>query len=207
MIMRGLLLISAGIDSPIAGYLMKKKGLELKAIHFDNQPLTDDKPVQIVQQLLKLLDIKDLFVVEHGKNQVEVMKNCTRKYQCLLCRRFMFRIAEQVAIKEKCDFIITGENLAQVCSQTLENLTTAMNCVKMPILRPLLCNDKNETIVIARRMGTYELSTQPSICCNAVPKHPKTNISIEEIEREEQKIDVDKLVDDALRSMKYTDFI
>ena len=105
--MKGLLLLSAGIDSPVAGYLMKQK-MDIIAIHFDNQPLINKLTIDKVKKLVKKLGIKKLHIVPHGKNQIEIIKNCDRKYQCVLCRRIMFKIAEQVAKKEKCDFLITG---------------------------------------------------------------------------------------------------
>lgn len=198
--MKGLLLISAGIDSPVAGYLMKKQGVDVIAIHFDNRPFTDYKQLEKTKRLLRKLKIKKLYVIQHGKIQTEIIKDCFRRFQCVICRRLMFRIAEKIAKKEKCNFLITGENLGQVASQTLENLTVAANSIKMPILRPLLCYDKNETINLARKIETYAMSIEPSVCCKAVPKKPITKARLEKIESEENKLEPNKLINNAVKN-------
>jgi len=200
--MKGLLLISSGIDSPVAGYLMKKRDVDLIGIHFDNRPLTDFRPLEKTKRLCRKLGIKKLYVIEHGKNQLGVIKHCNRRLMCVICRRFMFRIAERVAKKEGCDFLVTGENLSQVASQTMENLANAARAVKIPILRPLLCNDKQETMDLAKKIGTYETSIEPSICCRAVPNHPATKASIGNLESEEKRLDVKKMVEDSVKNNK-----
>ena len=185
--MKGLLLLSAGIDSPVAGYLMQKKA-EVIAIHFDNQPLINKLTLEKVKKLVKKLNIKKLIIIPHGKNQIEIIKNCERKYQCVLCRRIMFKIAEKIAKQENCDFLITGENLGQVASQTLENMYVTEQAIQMKILRPILCNDKQETINIAKKIGTYDISIEAGMCCTAVPKNPVTKAHLNKVLEQEKKI-------------------
>jgi len=197
---KALLLASGGIDSPVAGYIMKKRGLEVVAIHFDNRPLIDYKPLEKTKRLLRKIGVKKLYVVKHGKIQLDIIKNCFRRYQCVICRRLMFRIAEKIAKKEKCKYLITGENLGQVASQTLDNLTLVTRAVKIPILRPLLGNDKQETVDLAKEIGTYDVSIEPGTCCKAVPRQPITKGKEEKLEKEEKRIDIGKLVDEGVRT-------
>jgi thiamine biosynthesis protein ThiI len=197
---KGLLLLSSGIDSPVAGYLMMKKDVEIICLHFDNQPLVNDKPLQKVKSLLARMSelagkkIK-IYVAPHGPSQVEIIKKADRRFQCVLCRRLMFKVAERIARKENCDFIITGENLSQVASQTLKNLTVADKAVKMMILRPLLTFDKQETIDLAKEIGTFDISIEAGMCCSAVPPNPATRAKLEIIEEQEKRVGMDKLVD------------
>lgn len=200
--MKGLLLLSAGIDSPVAGHIMIKKAVDVIAVHFDNRPLTDSKPLEIVKQLCKKIGIKRLYVIPHGTSQVELIKNTNPKLRCVLCRRLMFRVAEKISEKESCDFLITGENLAQVASQSLENMITAKKAVSVEIIRPLLCLDKQETIDIAKQIGTYKISTQPSMCCVAVPKFPATRSKDHIAKKEEEKAASDKIVETAFSSAR-----
>jgi len=198
--MKGLLLISSGIDSPVAGYLMKKKGLELAGIHFSNQPFTDKKPEEMALRLLKKIGVNKCYIIKHGKNQIENLRKCNHKYQCLLCRRMMFRVAEQIALRDGFDFLVTGENLGQVASQTLDNLTVCDSVTKIKILRPLLCNDKVETMKLARKIGTYEISIEPAVCCNVVPRHPSTKARLEDVQAEEKKLDIEAMVKAAVET-------
>ncbi len=197
---KALLLLSDGIDSPVAGYLMKKQNVELLGIHMDNRPLTDDRPIEKVKKIAKIIGINKLYVIPHGPNQVQFIKNCDRKFGCVLCRRMMYRLAEEIAKKEGCDFIVSGENLGQVASQTIPNLATEQSVITIPILRPLLCFDKQETINIAKEIGTYEISIEKSICCSAVPKNPATRSKKEVLEHEEKKIDIDGLIKDSIKN-------
>lgn len=201
--MKGVLLLSSGIDSPVAGYLMLRKGVEIVAVHFDNQPLVNSLPREKAMKLAKkLAEISGkrirLYIVNHGKNQAQLIRNTERKYQCVLCRRLMFRAAEKIAKKEKADFLVTGENLAQVASQTLQNIAVEESAVKTMILRPLLCNDKVETIKIAKEIGTYETSIEAGMCCSAVPRNPATKARKEAVEREEAKLNMDEMAEKAV---------
>jgi thiamine biosynthesis protein ThiI len=198
--MKSLSLISDGIDSPTATFIMLERGLEIIGVHFDSRPLTDEKPVEKTKRLCKKLGLKKLYIVNHGANKVEILKNCPHKYICILCRRMMFRIAEKIAEKENCEVLITGENLGQVASQTLENMQVTDSCVKIPIIRPLLCNDKVETIKIANKIGTYDISAEPSICCTAVPKHPMTKSKTSYIEELEKNLNIEGMIADSIKT-------
>ncbi len=203
--MKGILLLSSGIDSPVAGYLMLRKGVDLIAVHMDNQPLVNalpkEKTIKLAKKLAELSGKKiKLYIVPHGKSQIEMIKKTERRYQCVLCRRMMLRIAEKIAEKENADFIVTGENLGQVASQTLQNIAAEETAVHTMILRPLLCNDKVETIKIAREIGTYDISIEAGMCCAAVPKNPATKARREAVEREEEKINIQEMAEKAMGS-------
>lgn len=202
---KALSLISGGIDSPVATYLMMKKDLDILCIHFDNYPYGDkdtkDKVVRHVQNLSKMFSKKiKLYIVNHGINHSEFIKNTNRRYTCIFCKRMMLRIAEKIAEKEGCRFLITGENLGQVASQTLDNMAIIESAVKIPVLRPLLTNDKQETIDLAKNIGTFEVSIERGVCCTAVPTSPTTKAKKSMVEREEQRVDVKKLIEDAVNS-------
>ncbi|MBR9690234.1 hypothetical protein GOV08_00970 [Candidatus Woesearchaeota archaeon] len=202
---KALSLISSGIDSPVATYLMTKKGLSVDCIHFDNQPFTDSRPrektVKQVEFLSKKLNKKiKLYIVNHGRHQAEFMRNANKRYGCIFCRRMMFKISQRIALKEKCRYLVTGENLGQVASQTLDNMAAADSAVNIPILRPLLTYDKQEIVDAAKEIGTYNISIEKGICCRAVPKSPITKAKIDIILYEEKKVDVKKLLDDAVKS-------
>ena len=200
--MKVLSLLSSGIDSPVASYLIKKQNIEIIAIHFDNQPLTSKEVVEKVKKLCKKLNIKKLYVIPHGKNQISLMKSKIDRYRCILCIRLMFKIAERIAKREKCSFLVTGESLGQVASQTLSNLTNCDKAVKIKILRPLLSYDKEETIKIAKKIGTYEISIESALCCNAVPKYPVTKSKIDIIKQEEKRANINKLIKFSIKNSK-----
>lgn len=200
--MKGLLLLSGGIDSPVAGMLAKEKGIELVAIHFSLEPFTDNTAEKKSIELAKLIGIKKLYVVKHGDIHAEIVKNINHRYYYIVTRRLMWRVAEKIAENEKCDFLITGENLGQVGSQTLDNLTVIDNAVKIKILRPILCNDKNDTVEMAKKLGTYENSCGPEMCSVLGPKHPATGSTVGIIENEERKLDLQKLLNDSLENIK-----
>jgi thiamine biosynthesis protein ThiI len=203
--MKGILLLSSGIDSPVAGYLMIKKGVEIVALHFDNSPMIDSRAMESSKKLAKKLGeiagkkIK-MYIVNHGRNQIMISKNIDCKYQCILCKRMMFRIAEKIALKEKADFIITGDSLGQVASQTLQNMAVIENIVNIPVLRPVLCNDKQETIDIAKQIGTFDISIQVSSCCAAVPPNPATKSKSCIIESQEANLNIEEMAEKALEN-------
>jgi len=187
--MKAVILLSPGIDSPVAAHLMKEKGLELIGLNFF---IGNHKAVD---KIAEKLGIEKVFCISHKEILSEIKNNTNPKYACLLCKRVMYRIAEALAKKEKAEFIVTGENLGQVASQTLDNLAVLDNAINMPILRPLLCFDKNETIKIAKQIGTYELSENKK--CLFVPRHPATKARLEIVEKEESKLDVKKIINEA----------
>ncbi|MBW3013897.1 hypothetical protein KY335_01495 [Candidatus Woesearchaeota archaeon] len=172
------------------------------AVHFSNKPFTDEKPQQLAENLLKKIGVEKLYIADHGFSQADFLKHAEHKYICIFCRRMMLRVAEKIAEKEGCDFLVTGENLGQVASQTLDNLSVTDSAIKIRIVRPLLGMDKREIIDIATEIGTFEISKEPSICCNVVPKHPVTKCNIERIEEQEAKIDIKRLLDERMKNLK-----
>ena len=170
--------------------------------HFDNAPFAGQGSIERVKLLAKKLGFKELLVINHGPDLTEFMKNCDRKYMCVFCRRMMLRIAEAIAKKQGAQALVTGESLAQVASQTLQNLYVEDDAVKIPIMRPLIGFDKNEIIKIAKDIGTYDISIIPVICCSAVPPKPSTQARLEKIVGEEGKININKLLNSATKSLK-----
>jgi len=199
---KALLLLSGGIDSPVAAYMMQKQGLDLIALHFSLEPFTDNAPEIKSKELAKKLGIKKFITITNGKQQAELTKVCDHKFYYILQRRLFLRIAEIIAKEEGCKYLITGDNLGQVGSQTLKNMETITKAVKITILRPLLTNDKQQTIDLARKIGTYEMSTGPEMCSILGPKHPATKSTEELIETEEEKIDVDRLIKESLDTIR-----
>ena len=193
--MKSLLLLSGGIDSPVAAHLMQRKGYVIvAALHFFNKHVGDINTVEKCEELCKKLNIKKLLTIPFDEQQAEIVRKCAHKYYYIIQRRLMWRIAERIAEQEGATSLITGDNLGQVASQTLSNMCTIQKAVSISILRPLLCNDKVETIAIAREIGTYDISKGPEMCCLLGPKHPATHSTVEIIEKEEEKIDIEKLV-------------
>jgi thiamine biosynthesis protein ThiI len=204
--MKLISLISGGIDSPVATHMMLKKGIETMALHFDNRPFTDDGQFEKTKALINHLEkinntnIKT-WVVPHKESHVAFAKHCRRNLHCVLCRRMMLRIAEMVAEREGAHAILTGESLGQVASQTLRNIRTESQAVSIPVLRPLIGLDKLEIEDIAKRIGTYEISILPGMCCSIVPKRPSTYSKLDTVLEEEGKIDIQEMVTKALEGM------
>jgi thiamine biosynthesis protein ThiI len=203
-------LISGGIDSPVAAYLMLRRGVELVAVHMDNRPFTDEKNLNKTLSLVRHLQNLTqspirTYVVPHGPNHIAFARNCQRHLHCLFCRRMMYRIAERIAQKEEAAGILTGESLGQVASQTLQNLMVENQVVSVPVIRPLIGLDKVEIIDIARKIGTYEISTLPGLCCTIVPKKPSTAARAKDLHDEEQKIDLGALIKKSLEGMYVLD--
>ncbi len=201
---RGVMLMSGGIDSPVAMHYLLRQGHELLAVHMDNRPFTDDSPLEKVVDHLTVLRQRygqpiPLYLVPHGSTQITLMRETDRHVGCVLCRRFMWRSAERIAEREGASFLVTGESLGQVASQTLSNMRSATASVKLPIVRPLIGLDKQEIEAVAKSIGTYEISTRPGVCCQAVPSKPATRSNLVQILREEERIDVDQIVDDCVR--------
>ncbi len=199
---KALLLLSGGIDSPVAGYLMQKQGIEIIALHFSLEPFTDNAPELKSKKLAKTIGISKFITVTIGNEEAIIRKQCIDRYFYVITRRLMLRIAEIIAKEEGCEYLITGDSLGQVGSQTLDNMTVISQAAKMTILRPLLTNTKNETINIARKINTYEDSIGPEMCSVLGPKHPATKSRLEIIEHEETKFNVNDLISSALKTKR-----
>ncbi len=205
------MLISGGIDSPVAAYLLARQGFELVAINMDNRPFTDDNQFEKAPALIKKLsevtgqDIK-LWVAPHGANQVQFARKADRHMQCVLCRRMMWSVAAEVAKSEGCDFIATGESLGQVASQTLPNIESENAAPSLPMLRPLIGFDKSDIEAIAKRIGTYAISTGPGVCCTIVPDKPVTNATLLRTDAEAAKVDFEGMKQRAVQEAYAHDF-
>jgi tRNA uracil 4-sulfurtransferase len=201
---RGVMLMSGGIDSPVALHYLLRQGHEMLAVHLDNRPFTDDSPLAKIVDHLHLLRERyaqpiPLYVLPHGPTQVTLMRSTDRHVGCVLCRRFMWRGAERIAEREGATFLATGEALGQVASQTLTNMRSATASVRLPIIRPLIGFDKAEIEAVAKEIDTYAISTRPGVCCQAVPDKPATRSDLVQILREEEKVDVEQILDDCVR--------
>ncbi len=209
---KGLLLISGGIDSPVAGYMMAKRGMQVELLHFHSYPYTSDGAKEKVVSLAKILSkytlVTRLTTVKVTKIQEEIHAKCAAELNVTLLRRFMFRIAEKFALKYGMQCLITGESLGQVASQTIEGMTSSNAVVSLPVLRPLVGFDKDEIIARSRKIGAYETSILPfEDCCTVfLPEHPAIRPKLSFIEEEEKKLDVETLVEEALRSAEKTEF-
>jgi thiamine biosynthesis protein ThiI len=195
--MKAVLLLSGGIDSPVAGYMMKRK-LELIPVYFDNSPYADQTTKERAMDSARKLGLKKIVIVPHGKNLSEFAEKCERKYTCVLCKRMMYRIAERIAKKHKAVALVTGESLAQVASQTSWNLFVLNDAVSIPVVRPLIGFDKNETIKISKEAGLYDISIRPAMCCGIVPKKPSTRADLKRIKQEEKKVNIGKMVKESV---------
>ncbi len=209
---KAMLLLSGGIDSPVAGFLMAKRGLQIDAIHFYSYPYTSEQAKQKVIDLANIIkkytgNIR-LFIVPFTKIQEEIHKNCDDEYMVTLVRRFMMDIAERVAKQNECSAIITGENLAQVASQTVEGITCTNKMAKdLPIFRPLIAFDKIDISKIAEKIGTYNTSILPyEDCCSVfLPKKPVTHPKIERVEKNESLLDRENLILEAINNIEIID--
>ncbi len=197
---KGLLLLSGGIDSPVAGSIVAEQA-ELFALHFSNEKFAGSESVEKCRRISKKLGIKKLIVLDISEQLEEIAKKTAEAYYFILMRRLMYRIAERVAEKEKCSFLVTGESLGQVSSQTLSNLAATARAVQIPVVRPLLGFNKRETTALARKIGTFEISKGPEMCDVLGPKHPSTHASLERVEEEEAKLDFGKLVQEAVSKL------
>ncbi len=207
---RASILISGGIDSPVAAWCMAKRGLELNAIHFASPPYTSLRAEIKVKQLLEKVAAYSgtirLAIVPFTEIQEEIAKNCPEDYFTLIMRRMMMRISERLSRERNSLALITGESLGQVASQTLPALTVTDTVVNMPVLRPLIGMDKDEIVIISRKIDAFDISIQPyEDCCTVfTPKHPKTRPTIEQCEEAEKNLDIDNLIDKAIGATVYS---
>ena len=202
---RVLSLISGGIDSPVAIYLISKRGVKNIWLHFHSFPLVSKASIEKVKELAKKFlnyqpYLKIYFIPFH-KAQMEIKANSQPKYRILLYRRLMLKIAQIIAKKEDCQALVTGESLGQVSSQTLPNIKIVEEGIKIPIFRPLIGQDKQEIINLAKKIKTFEISIKPQEdCCTLfVPKHATAKGKIEEIERIEKKLDIQKIIQETIK--------
>ncbi|MEM0493073.1 MAG: 7-cyano-7-deazaguanine synthase [Candidatus Thermoplasmatota archaeon] len=198
--MKLVALISSGIDSPVAVYLSSKKSCSMILLHADNYPFTDKKEcekfIRIARHLRGIMDTElEAYILPHGITlETYLTSGGNKRFICVFCKRMMARYAEQVAKQRDADYILMGDSLGQVASQTLENIYVVEQAVHIPIIRPLIGLDKEDIIQIAKKIGTYDLSIHENTSCNATPSKPSTQAKLKDIIEEEKKINIDNLI-------------
>ena len=203
---KGMLMLSGGIDSPIAGYLAMKRGIRIEGVYFDSPPHTSidakNKVLELASILSSYSGYVKLHVIHFTEIQEAIYKYCPKEYMITIMRRMMYRIAEKLAHKNNCKAIINGESVGQVASQTLTSMAAINEVIKMPVLRPVCCYDKIEIIDLAKRIGTYDVSIRPfQDCCTIfVPEHPVINPEIEKAREYEQAFDFETLINEAVKN-------
>ncbi|MDN9636044.1 tRNA uracil 4-sulfurtransferase ThiI [Clostridioides difficile] len=208
---RAMSLLSGGIDSPVATWMVAKRGMELEAVHFHSYPFTSERSQEKVKDLAKILAKYCGRVRLHKVNILEIQKaigeNCNEEEATILSRRFMMRIAQRLSEKRHCDALITGESIGQVASQTIQGLTCTNAVVDLPVFRPLIAMDKSDIVDIAKKIGTFETSIVPEEDCCSVfsPRKPVTKPRLEKIEKSETALDIEKLVQDAIDKIEVED--
>ncbi|MBQ7820864.1 MAG: tRNA 4-thiouridine(8) synthase ThiI [Clostridia bacterium] len=208
---RGLLLLSGGIDSPVAGYMMAKRGVEIEALHFESFPYTSERAREKVLELARILadytsGIK-VHIISLTHIQEELKNNCEEDYFTLLLRRYMMHLADRVAKQYNCRALITGESLAQVASQTMQAIAVTDNASSIPVFRPAIGLDKEEIIQTARKIGTFDTSILPfEDCCTVfTPRHPRTKPELDKVLEQENKLNFKELADEAFATMYTVD--
>ena len=208
---RAMLLLSGGIDSPVAGYSIMRRGVVVEAIHFHSYPYTskeaEEKVLKLAEEVAKYAGYINVHLVPFTEIQEAIQMNAHENYRITIMRRIMLRIAEKIALRRHAKALITGDNLGQVASQTMESIFTINEVTTMPIYRPLISFDKIDIMKIAEEIGTYETSILPyADCCTVfVPKEPKTKPRVDIASKDESKMDLDILIDGAIQTtMSYT---
>ena len=197
-------LLSGGIDSPVSSYMIAKRGVQLEMIHFASPPYTSElareKVLKLAQELTPWCGRLAVFIIPFTEIQEEIRRKCPEDHFTLIMRRFMMRLADMLAQELRCRALVTGENLGQVASQTMQALAVSEDVTTMPVLRPLIGLDKEEIVKIARKIGTFDTSILPyEDCCTVfTPRHPKTKPNLEEVREYEATLDIDALCDKAL---------
>lgn len=205
-------LMSGGIDSPVATWKLMKRGAVIVGVHFSGAPVTDDASEYIVDDIAHALapagGIGRIYTVPFGKYQKAIASECPPPLRIVLYRRLMFRVAQGIARIERAKALVTGESLGQVASQTLENIAAVNAVVDIPVLRPLIGSDKLEIIDVAKRIGTFEISSRPADdCCTLfMPRSPETHARIVDCERAEQDVPIDAWVEEILSNLEYRDY-
>lgn len=205
---KGMLMLSGGIDSPVAGYLAMKRGVKLEAIYFESPPHTSEEAKNKVLELAKIIGeyaspIK-VHIIPFTKIQEAIYKNIPKEYMITIMRRMMYRISSIIAYNNRCKILVNGESIGQVASQTLSSMSVINEVVKMPVIRPVACFDKLEIIDLAKKIGTYETSILPyEDCCTIfVPDHPVINPKSEKCQEYEKLIPYEELIHEAIKSHK-----
>ena len=205
---RAMCLLSGGIDSPVAAYMIAKRGVEIEAVHFFSYPYTSqlakDKVIELARLVTRYSGRMTVNVVSFTKIQEAIRDNCPEEFFTLIMRRFMMEISQRIAKHDGCGALITGENLGQVASQTMEAMAVTGAVVDIPIFMPLVGMDKEEIVRIARKIGTLETSILPyEDCCTVfTPKHPKTKPTLGQVLHAERKLDREALIEDALANIE-----
>jgi thiamine biosynthesis protein ThiI len=205
---KALLLLSGGIDSPVAGWLMAKRGVELEAVHFHSYPYTSERAKEKVISLARILAeycrVIKLHIVNLLEIQQAIRSNCPEEIFTIISRRYMMFIAEKIAVQNECLGLITGESIGQVASQTIQSLAVTNAAVDLPIFRPLICMDKAEITGLAQKIETYETSILPyEDCCTVfLPKRPAIKPKLEKILKAETGLDRETLIKNALDNME-----
>ena len=205
---KGMLMLSGGIDSPVSGYLALKRGVRIEGVYFESPPHTSEAAKNKVKELTKTLTNYSSYIKLHIVNftniQESIYKNIPHEYLITIMRRMMYRISERLAKRNNCKVIINGESIGQVASQTLTSISCINNVTNMPVIRPVACLDKLEIIDLAKKIGTYETSILPyEDCCTIfVPEHPVINPTIEKCIEYETLINVDELINDAIKNIE-----
>lgn len=208
---KACVLISGGIDSPVAAYMMAKRGLELMAVHFASPPYTseraEEKVAELLQRVARYSGRLKMYTVPFTKIQEQIREKCKEDYFTIIMRRFMMEIAERLAQEKGAQALITGESLGQVASQTIGAIACTDAACTMPVFRPLLGMDKEEIIEISRRIDTFDISIQPyEDCCTVfTPKHPRTRPELSKVIAEQEKIDSVPLIEEAVRDVTVRD--
>ena len=202
-------LLSGGIDSPVSSYMIAKRGVKLEMIHFFSPPYTSDAAKEKVLSLAKLLvpwcGRLTVQIVPFTEIQEEIRRNCPEEFFTLIMRRFMMRIAQRAADQVRAKALVTGENLGQVASQTMEALRVTEDVVDLPVLRPLIGMDKEEIVRLSRKIGTFDTSILPyEDCCTVfTPRHPRTKPNLDEVREAEAALDIDGLIDRAMTNREF----
>ena len=205
---KATLLLSGGIDSPVAGYMTAKRGVELNAVHFYSHPYTSERAKDKVIELAKIISQYtgpfNLHIVHFTKPQLEIYEKCPDDELTVIMRRVMMKITEKIAYNTNSIALVTGESIGQVASQTLESLGVTDAATDLPVIRPLIGMDKEEIVTIAHKIGTFETSILPfEDCCTVfVPKHPKTKPRLKDIEESEKMLDMENIINECLESLE-----
>lgn len=208
------ILISGGIDSPVAAWMMARRGVELTAIHFASPPYTSERAQDKVERLLKKVSEYagriPMYIVNFTEIQEHIRDYCPEELSTVIMRRFMMRVAERISREEQCHAITTGENLGQVASQTMQAIECTDACANLPVFRPLIGTDKSEIVKTAQRIGTFDISIEPfEDCCTVfTPRHPRTKPTVKLLMGAEKNLDVDGLVERCMQSLerKFIDY-